>query len=67
MTYRVQGLDNYRERMDTLTTTKGAIKVYCEIAWFPKLRATRTALALDGWEYPLGATQTVGTAAMVRL
>jgi threonine dehydrogenase-like Zn-dependent dehydrogenase len=32
LTHPVQGLDNYRELIDTLTTVKGAIKVYCEVA-----------------------------------
>jgi len=32
LTHPVKGLDNYRELIDTLTTAKGAIKVYCEVA-----------------------------------
>jgi threonine dehydrogenase-like Zn-dependent dehydrogenase len=32
LTHRIDGLANYRQLMDTLTTAKGAIKVYCEIA-----------------------------------
>ena len=32
LTYPVKGLNNYRELLDTLTTAKGAIKVYCEVA-----------------------------------
>jgi glucose 1-dehydrogenase len=32
LTHPVKSLDNYRELMDTLTTAKGAIKVYCEVA-----------------------------------
>lgn len=32
LTHPVQGLARYRELIDTLTTAKGAIKVYCEIA-----------------------------------
>jgi glucose 1-dehydrogenase len=32
LTHPVKGLDNYRELLDTLTTAKGAIKVYCEVA-----------------------------------
>jgi glucose 1-dehydrogenase len=32
LTHPVRGLDNYRELIDTLTTAKGAIKVYCEVA-----------------------------------
>jgi threonine dehydrogenase-like Zn-dependent dehydrogenase len=32
LTHRVRGLENYRELIDTLTTAKTAIKVYCEIA-----------------------------------
>jgi glucose 1-dehydrogenase len=32
LTHPVHGLDRYREMMTTLTTGKGAIKVYCEVA-----------------------------------
>ena len=32
LTHPVKGLDNYRELLDTLTTAKSAIKVYCEVA-----------------------------------
>jgi glucose 1-dehydrogenase len=32
LTHPVKGLDNYRELIDSLTTAKGAIKVYCEVA-----------------------------------
>jgi threonine dehydrogenase-like Zn-dependent dehydrogenase len=32
MTHPVKGLENYRELFDTLTTARGAIKVYCEVA-----------------------------------
>jgi threonine dehydrogenase-like Zn-dependent dehydrogenase len=32
LTHPIHGLDNYRELIDTLTTAKGAIKVYCEVA-----------------------------------
>ncbi len=32
LTHPVAGLENYRQLIDTLTTAKGAIKVYCEIA-----------------------------------
>jgi threonine dehydrogenase-like Zn-dependent dehydrogenase len=32
LTHPVKGLDSYRELIDTLTTAKGAIKVYCEVA-----------------------------------
>jgi len=32
LTHPVNGLENYRQLIDTLTTAKGAIKVYCEIA-----------------------------------
>jgi hypothetical protein len=28
----VKGLENYRALFDTLTKTKGAIKVFCEVA-----------------------------------
>ena len=31
LTHPVSGLDNYQELFETLTTAKGAIKVYCEI------------------------------------
>ena len=32
MTHPVRGLDNYKELIETLTTAKDAIKVYCEVA-----------------------------------
>src|SRR5215468_8411595 len=32
LTHPVRGLENYRELFDKLTTTKGAIKVFCEVA-----------------------------------
>jgi threonine dehydrogenase-like Zn-dependent dehydrogenase len=32
LTHPVAGLENYRELIDTLTSAKGAIKVFCEIA-----------------------------------
>jgi hypothetical protein len=32
LTHPVKGLENYRELIDTLTTARGAIKVYCEVA-----------------------------------
>jgi len=32
LTHPVKGLENYRELLDKLTTAKGAIKVFCEIA-----------------------------------
>lgn len=32
LTHPVKGLENYRELFEKLTTTKGAIKVYCEVA-----------------------------------
>jgi threonine dehydrogenase-like Zn-dependent dehydrogenase len=32
LTHPVRGLENYTELLDTLTTAKGAIKVYCEVA-----------------------------------
>jgi hypothetical protein len=34
LTHPVKGLDRYRELLDTLTATKGAIKVFCEVADF---------------------------------
>ncbi len=35
LTHPVSGLENYRTLIDTLTTAKGAIKVYCEVAPLP--------------------------------
>ena len=32
LTHPVKGLENYRELFETLTTAKGAIKVFCEVA-----------------------------------
>ncbi len=32
LTHPIKGLGNYRELLDTLTTAKGAIKVFCEVA-----------------------------------
>ncbi len=32
LTHPVKGLENYRELLDTLTTARGAIKVFCEVA-----------------------------------
>ena len=32
LTHPVRGLDNYKELIETLTTAKDAIKVYCEVA-----------------------------------
>ena len=32
LTHPVHGLDNYKELIETLTTAKDAIKVYCEVA-----------------------------------
>ncbi len=32
LTHPVKGLENYKELLDKLTTAKGAIKVYCEVA-----------------------------------
>jgi hypothetical protein len=32
LTHPVQGLENYRELLGMLTTAKGAIKVFCEVA-----------------------------------
>ncbi len=32
LTHPIKGLDHYRQLMDTLTTAKVAIKVYCEVA-----------------------------------
>ena len=34
LTHPVKGLENYRALFDTLTKTKGAIKVFCEVAPF---------------------------------
>jgi threonine dehydrogenase-like Zn-dependent dehydrogenase len=35
LTHPVKGLDGYRTLMETLTTAKGAIKVYCDVAPLP--------------------------------
>jgi threonine dehydrogenase-like Zn-dependent dehydrogenase len=35
LTHPVRGLENYRELIDTLTTARSAIKVYCEVAPLP--------------------------------
>lgn len=35
LTHKVQGLENYALLMETLTTAKDAIKVYCEVAPLP--------------------------------
>ena len=32
LTHPVKGLEHYQQMLDTLTTAKGAIKVYCEVA-----------------------------------
>jgi threonine dehydrogenase-like Zn-dependent dehydrogenase len=32
LTHPVKGLDNYKELFETLTSAKGAIKIYCEVA-----------------------------------
>ncbi|MGH7902081.1 MAG: glucose 1-dehydrogenase [Thermodesulfobacteriota bacterium] len=32
LTHPIKGLEKYRELIDTLTTAKGSIKVYCEVA-----------------------------------
>lgn len=32
LTHPVKGLENYKQLMETLTTAKGAIKVFCEVA-----------------------------------
>jgi threonine dehydrogenase-like Zn-dependent dehydrogenase len=32
LTHPIKGLDNYRELIETLTTARGAIKVFCEVA-----------------------------------
>jgi threonine dehydrogenase-like Zn-dependent dehydrogenase len=32
LTHRVEGLENYRQLIDLLTTGRGVIKVYCEVA-----------------------------------
>jgi threonine dehydrogenase-like Zn-dependent dehydrogenase len=32
LTHPVKGLENWKQLLDTLTTAKGAIKVYCEVA-----------------------------------
>src|SRR5919109_2738650 len=42
LTHPVKGLDNYAEMIRLLTETKGAIKVYCEVA---AMQGAQTALA----------------------
>jgi len=42
LTHPVRGLDNYRELMSTLTTAKGAIKVFCRVADAPGTKAMST-------------------------
>jgi hypothetical protein len=32
LTHPVRGLENYRQLFDTLSTGRGAIKVFCEVA-----------------------------------
>jgi hypothetical protein len=32
LTHPVKGLENYRELIDTLTTAKSAIKVFCDVS-----------------------------------
>jgi len=32
LTHPVKGLENYKELFEKLTTAKGAIKVFCEVA-----------------------------------
>ncbi len=32
LTHPVRGLENYQQLLETLTSAKGAIKVYCEVA-----------------------------------
>ena len=32
LTHPIKGLENYRALIDTLTTARGAIKVFCEVA-----------------------------------
>jgi glucose 1-dehydrogenase len=32
LTQPVRGLENYREQLDKLTTARGAVKVFCEVA-----------------------------------
>jgi threonine dehydrogenase-like Zn-dependent dehydrogenase len=34
LTHPVKGLENYKELLETLTTARGAIKVYCEVSGF---------------------------------
>ena len=36
LTHPVRGLENYRQLLDTLTSAKDAIKVYCEVANAPR-------------------------------
>jgi hypothetical protein len=32
LTHPIEGLERFRELIETLTTARGAIKVYCEVA-----------------------------------
>src|SRR4029453_2619705 len=36
LTHPIHGLDNYAQLLETLTTAKDAIKVYCEVACAPR-------------------------------
>lgn len=44
LTHPVNGLENYAELFEKLTTAKGAIKVYCEVAAEAGLRASATTV-----------------------
>jgi hypothetical protein len=36
LTHPVRGLENYSQLLETLTSAKDAIKVYCEVACAPR-------------------------------
>ena len=46
LTHPVRGLDNYRELIETLTTAKDAIKVFCEVAPIPE--KARASIGIEG-------------------
>jgi len=46
LTHPVRGLENYRELLETLTTARDAIKVYCEVAPIPE--RPRATVGLEG-------------------
>jgi glucose 1-dehydrogenase len=45
LTHPVDGLDNFRELIDTLTSARGAIKVFCRVASLPGERTASLEMA----------------------